>query len=381
MGQTGLDKSGYLERLTAICGSHGEIIDNVFNVGDMMYELSHHSGKPVPAGKILDLPMPELRLLRQLSFEKIIQGSVGSQNILVNSHSVFRWNGQLFSAISIPEVQAFRPDIVVTLIEDIDAIKLRLDLLKQNDQLPGNVNYTLKDIIVWREEEMLVSEMLASVLQVPHYVVGMWVDPEVSPNPETTLFSLMFQPWKKKAYVSYPISAAKGNNLIWERVLKFRNLVHRYLTVFDPLSIDEKRLEGAMKRSLALLPTTSRLTVDVRGNPLELDTKEISEVLPDIDGQIVARDYKLVDQAQVIIAYFPRDNDGSPIIAGGVQSELEHAAASPKEILVVWEADRDPTPFIKLKSDHRFGSLEELESFLKEWCTPSGQLDMNLGQR
>ena len=243
MGQTGLDKRGYLERLTAICSSHGEVIDNVFNVGDMMYELSHHGGKPVPAGKILDLPLPELRLLRQLSFEKIVQGSVGSQNVLVNSHSVFRWNGQLFSAISIPEVQAFRPDIVVTLIEDIDAIKLRLDLLKQNDQLPRDVNYTLKDIIIWREEEMLVSEMLASVLKVPHYVVGMWVEPEVSPNPETTLFSLMFQPWKKKAYVSYPISAAKGKTLIWERVLKFRNLVHRYLTVFDPLSIDEKRLE------------------------------------------------------------------------------------------------------------------------------------------
>ena len=375
MGQTGLDKKGYLDRLTALCGSHGLGIDNLFNIGDMMYELSRRSGKPVPPGKILDLPLPELRLLRRLSFEEIAHTTTDSHNVLVNSHSVFRWNSQLFSAIDVEEVEAFRPDMVITLIDDIDAIKLRLDFLKQHDQLPVDVNYTLKDIIVWREEEMLVSELLASVLQVPHYVVGMWVEPEVSPEPELAVFNLMFRPWKKRAYVSYPITAARAKPPVWERVVKFRHLAQSYLTVFDPLSIDEKRLEGA----LALDRGATTVAADVRGRPVELATKEIAEVLPDIDGQIVARDYKLIDQAQVIVAYFPRDDDGSPVIAGGVQSELEHAAASTKEILVLWEADRDPTPFIKLKSDHRFGSLEELESFLKDWCVPSGQIDMPLG--
>ena len=45
-------------------------------------------------------------------------------------------------------------------------------------------------------------------------------------------------------------------------------------------------------------------------------------IADDIDGQIVARDFKLIDQSDMILIYFPQDVDGRPIIAGGVQSEL-----------------------------------------------------------
>ena len=366
MGQTGLDKQGYLEKLQALCETRGQPIDRVFNIGDMMYELSEVHGKPVLPGKILDLPLPELRLLRRLAFEAIARDSVDQQHVLVNSHSVFRWNSQLFSAIDLREVAAFRPDLVITLIDDIDAIKLRLDSLKQRNQLPGDVNYTLKDIIVWREEEMLVSELLASVLKVPHYVVGVWVEPEVSADPQEMVYDLIFQPQRRRAYVSYPISAARSKPTVWQRVMRFRNLVQSHLTTFDPLAIGEKRLEAALATTLAQDPSATSVRVDVRGTPLEISVKQIDEVLPDIDGQIVARDHKLVDQAQVVIAYFPRDEDGNPIIAGGVQSEVEHAAASTKDIIIVWEADRDPTPFIKLKVDHKLDNLDELDSFLRD---------------
>ncbi len=67
---------------------------------------------------------------------------------------------------------------------------------------------------------------------------------------------------------------------------------------------------------------------------------------------------------------------GAPLIAAGVQSELEHAAASTKEVLVVWEAERDPTPFIGQKVDRSFKSIEELDGYLKSISQRPGQLEM-----
>ena len=113
-----------------------------------------------------------------------------------------------------------------------------------------------------------------------------------------------------------------------------------------------------------------------------LDFNEIEEAIPDIDGQIVARDYKLVDQADVIVAYFPADANDNPLIAAGVQSEIEHATAFTKEVIVVWEASRDPTPFIHQRVDRRFSTLGELREYLVQLGDakrPDGQLDMPLG--
>ena len=376
MGQTGLDKKGYLERLASFCSSQGRSIDRVFNLGDMMYEISEGLGKPVPPGKILDLPLTELRLLRRLAFNAIVNDSVDSQNVLVNSHSVFRWSNQLFSAIDHQELALFGPDLIITLIDDIDAIKLRLDTLRQQGQLPSAADYTLKDIIVWREEEILVSDLLASVLHVPHYLVGAWLEPEVVVRPEESAYRLIFESWRPRAYVSYPISIARPRPELWSQITRFRRLVHKYLTAFDPLTIAENSMRAELVTARSQDSGIVELRVDVRGTSLNLAVNQVEEVLPDIDGQIVARDYKLIDQSQMVIAYFPKGDDGSPIIAGGVQSEIEHAAASTKNIVIVWEAQRDPTPFIGLKADNRFSSLEELESYLRELGQPTGQLEM-----
>jgi adenylate kinase len=114
---------------------------------------------------------------------------------------------------------------------------------------------------------------------------------------------------------------------------------------------------------------------------LELSATELQDVLPDVDGQIVARDYALIDQSQMLIAYFPQDSRGRALIAAGVQSEIEHAAASTKEVLVVWEAQKQPTPFIGMRLDRQFASVEALETHLREMehaARPVDQLKLRL---
>ena len=80
----------------------------------------------------------------------------------------------------------------------------------------------------------------------------------------------------------------------------------------------------------------------------------------------------------MIVAYIPLDTDGSPLIAGGVQSELEYASASTKEVLVVWEASKEPTPFIHQRADKVFSSVAELESHLEQQFQQTGQLELPL---
>ena len=142
--------------------------------------------------------------------------------------------------------------------------------------------------------------------------------------------------------------------------------------------IDEKRLYTLARNHREENPTDSNMHCETRGQAVWLDLNEVDSIVQDIDGQIVSRDYKLIDQAEMIVAYVPLDLDGSPLIAGGVQSELEHAAACTKEVVVVWEAAREPTPFIHQRADKRFSSLAQLEEYLKEITQPTGQLEMHI---
>ena len=377
MGQTGIDKMQHLRVLRGYCAERGVPIDSVFSIGDLMYEESLKAGKPLQEGKILDLPLAELAVLRRLAFTRISYESSSMQNVFASSHAVFRWNNQLFRAFELPELEGFSPDIIVTLVDDVEPIKLRLDRLKGGNMIPPDTSYSLKDLLVWREEEILTSEIIASVLQVPHYVLGVSLDPAVTSSPLEVAYGLLFEGWKSRAYVSYPISDARNVPSIWQKVLRFRKLVRSYLTGFDPLMIDEMR-HAAQK---TWETDGQDIIVRVRGEEVQLKRQEIEEAIPDIDGQIVARDYKLIDQAQMIVAYFPSDIDGSPLIAGGVQSEIEHAAASTKEVVVLWESPRDPTPFIGQKMDRRFSTMDGLEEYLSslnETSRPPGQLHMPL---
>ncbi len=365
MGQTGLAKKSELDSLAHLCASMGHPIDRVFNVGDIMYAESQTAGKALQEGKILDLPLAELGILRRLAFTRIRLESSSSDQVLVASHSVFRWNNQLFRAFELQELQELKPDLVVTLIDDVEAVKLRLDDLRDEGQLPITTSYSLKDLLVWREEEVLASEIISSVLGIPHYVLGTWLEPEVSETPLEVAYNLMFHPERRLAYISYPISDAQPKAEIWQKVINYRRLVRPYVTAFDPLMISEKRLQALMAEEMASNPGARDLVCDVRGRELVLNIGEIGAVMPDIDGQTVSRDYKLLDQSDMIIAYFPLDADGGPLIAGGVQSEIEHASASTKEIVIVWESPREPTPFIKQKADVLLRSLDQLDEHLQ----------------
>ena len=191
-GQTGIDKKAQLQALSEYCAQKGRSIQAIFNIGDIMYAESRRSGLRLAEGKILDLPLAQLGALRRSAFNVVRNEIADKTNVMVNSHAVFRWNNRLFRAFELPEVRDLRPDVIVTLIDDVEAVKLRLDQFKESGELPPDTRYSLKDLLVWREEEMLASEILASFLETPHYVLGVSLEDEVSRMPLDVMYSLMF---------------------------------------------------------------------------------------------------------------------------------------------------------------------------------------------
>ena len=63
-------------------------------------------------------------------------------------------------------------------------------------------------------------------------------------------------------------------------------------------------------------------------------------------GQIYMRDFKMVDQSDMIVSYVPELPNGKPGLSSGVERELHHAFEGGKEVYVVWACRGMPVPFI-----------------------------------
>src|SRR6201999_3868082 len=133
----------------AIARGQGESL-HVYHIGDMMYQ----EAGDVPAGRILDLPLARLNSLRRAVFRDILSEAAAHKNVIVNTHATFRWKHGLFSAFDFDQLNSFNADLYVTLVDNIESVHQRM---LRDHQL----EHSLKDLMVWREEEILAPETLA----------------------------------------------------------------------------------------------------------------------------------------------------------------------------------------------------------------------------
>ncbi len=69
------------------------------------------------------------------------------EHIIVNSHATFRWRHGLFSAFDFDQTKLLRADFYITLLDNVESVHQRL--LRDHE-----LDHSLKDIMVWREEEL-----------------------------------------------------------------------------------------------------------------------------------------------------------------------------------------------------------------------------------
>ena len=90
------------------------------------------------------------------------------------------------------------------------------------------------------------------------------------------------------------------------------------------------------------------------------------DIAGDVDGQIYMRDFKLIDQADMICSYIPQLAGGIPGLSSGVERELQHAHEGGKEVYVIWKPGKSPSPFITETATQVFTSTAEALEFFEE---------------
>ena len=346
-GQVGMDKKGYLQKVQQLAGERGERIE-LFNVGDMMYA----EARDVKPGRILDLPLSRLNALRRAAIKDIITQSADAANMIVNTHATFRWRHGLFGAFDFDQIQALNPDTLICLVDNIEVVHHRL-------HGEHTVDATFKDLMVWREEEILATELLAQALNCGDrfYILSRG---RLQDNIDTAV-RLVTRPEMRKVYPSFPMTHVVHLPDVLAEIDQFRAALAKHFIAFDPGDVDEKLL---LDNALAAAKNGQdfiEAKLANHGNPqnFRVSVKQVLDIAGDIDGQIYMRDFKLIDQSDMIVSLVPELPGGMPGLSSGVERELQHAFEHGKEVYVVWKPKRSPSPFITETATKVFKTVNE----------------------
>ena len=347
-GQIGLRKKRFLEDLEALARTKGRSL-RVFNVGEMMYACD----TTIRRGRILEKSIQHLNTIRARVIDNIasaMSSAPSSENFIVNTHATFRWSNGLFLGFTKREMEQLQPDLCVNLIDNIQDVRLSLSLRGQKPE-----PFTLKDILVWREEEILAAELGASFVEgCKHYVIAKGHGPEL-------IYKLIFESHLPRAYLSSPITLALSHSVTWNAIEDFRDRLKDIMICFDPFTISESELITEYGNAQSQRKRRSHVNIRVENRRLKLDLPEIEQVIPNIQGQIIARDFKLVEQSDMIVAYIP-DRDGVPQLSEGVSRELAHAKDCTIDRYVIWPSSKAPSPF--LQATKVFGCVDDFIVFM-----------------
>lgn len=367
-GQIGMDKKAYLNAVVQCSGQRGRPIE-IFHVGDMMYA----EGRDIRPGRILDLPLSRLTALRRGAFKDIIAATSPIDehaHVIINTHATFRWRHGLFSAVDLDQIQKFQPDMLICLVDNIEIVHHRL-------HAEHEIDATLKDCMVWREEEILATELVAQATgcQNHFYIVSRGRHADTV----ETCARLITRRDMRKVYPSFPMTHVVDLPEVLTEIDRFRAELSRHFITFDPGDVDEKLLlERAIAASregkewLEVAPhafggrTGARAAGAGNGDRhLRVSVREVLEIAGDIDGQIYMRDFKLIDQADMICSLIPELPGGVPGLSSGVERELQHAWEHTKEVYVVWKPRKNPSPFITETATRIFRSVDEALTYFE----------------
>jgi adenylate kinase len=367
-GQIGIDKKPYLEQVCEMSAHRGKNID-LFNVGKMMYS----EGPDIRPGRILDLPLSRLASLRRAAFKDIIAETAPADDhpdVIINTHATFRWRHGLFSAFDFDQMAKFQPDIFICLLDNIEMVHHRL-------HAEHEIDATLKDCMVWREEEILATELLANAMGCSDqfYILSRGRQADT----HETCLRLVTRPDMKKVYPSFPMSHVVDMPDVLDEIARFRDALAEHFITFDPADVDEKllldRAIEAAKTGQDWIDVTPHAYGGREGQELRVRVREVLDIAGDVDGQIYMRDFKLIDQSDMIVSLVPELPGGMPVLSSGVERELQHAWEHTKEVYVVWKPAKAPSPFITETATKIFPDVDSaLEFFESEHMFSTGNL-------
>ena len=349
-GMVGVDKKSYLEKVCRFAAENGKDV-LLCSVGERMYA----EAPDIPAGKILDIPMKRLGSLRRSVFKDIIAKAKTSANLIVNTHATFRWRHGLFPAVDFDQMRQLNANMYICMIDGVIALHRRL-------VAEHFIEHTLKDLIVWREEEIIGTEMLCKAVsdEAHFYCLARGCEEETT----KTFYSLIFESDRRKAYLSFPMTYVTEIESARSEIGRFRRLMKELFVCFDPAELEESYLPYYARQ--AAQKGLDFVEVIIEGQKTRLDLEQVRQIERDINSQIYARDFLLIDQSDMIISFIPTLADGKAAVSSGVERELQHAHEAAKEVYVIWTAKQRPSVFITQTATKVFAGTDIAIEFFKK---------------
>ena len=336
-GTSGTDRVDYLREVARLASASGYPLE-IFDVRDAMFQIAHDVSQEVEEETILDMFPRALMMLRAAALEKIAslcEGVERHPNWIINTHAVFRWKNTLISGFDPYYIRRLRPDLYVTITSGVQTLR---------NQLRGHARWeqlSIEDLLVWREEEQFATEEMARVQRKPQYLLG-------RSAPAETLYRLLFEPQRRKVYLSYPIAHVESGA---DRGLaSFKQRLADNMIVFDPGDVNDFAVErqpaggnGSLKLGDADADGPSEAT--------GLGKRERGHIA----DQIVWRDYKLISQSDMVVVFYD-----AAVPSPGVVSEMNYALHGGKRVYGVWLPKAEPSPFFTRYCTRVFRSQDDL---------------------
>ena len=355
---TGISGSGRLEYLREVERLSGGSV-KVIDVGELMFEKSRHLGIEIPEGKILDLDVFALNYLRAVTFEEILKirdRYRDGTDLIISTHTCFRWKKHLIPAFNFYYLNQLDPDMYINIVDSAHHIKARLEAGKWAGRL------SLKEILIWRDEEAFTTSMLAEYQRKPFYIIPRNEPPELLLRIIRDVEGRARRGERPalKAYLSYPMTYLISAEPKWlEEKDRVKEALSRAgVVVFDPMSVEEMDLVGMAEN--AKDKGSDSIEFDFEGRSFSLSVGEVEEAIEDIKDQTVARDYKLIDQCDVIIVFYPVTT-----FSPGVLNEIHYGFTHNKEVYAIFPY-KQKSPFFLYYTTRIFTGVEELIDYLRE---------------
>ncbi len=380
-GTSGVDKGVVIANLIDRLTAHGDVPDApaaslrdvlVANVEDAIAEQGDDLASALasfrPTYQLASWRRAGLGIAEQLE-------SVDPRHSLIAAHLTYYTSGRQFSLIDLPTIRRWRPDCIITLVDDM--LDIHAALQRRDAQQHTNFRLRLREILAWRTAEIAMADLLARNLyeqrHIPHYVVGV-------KHPAEMLYRLIFRRREYPlVYSSFPITAVRDDDELRASIDGIRQELHRRFIVFDPLTLDEgtpavfARVQAACSdaiREITVCADEARWPLEIDGTlsqgrpptyPMTLDPQEALEVWDDLENQIRHRDLTMVEQAQCVAAY--RITMGGRL-STGMYSELmyaSHTAEPARPVLMYADPSDDGLehPFLRNFNHRTYHSLDE----------------------
>lgn len=395
-GTTGTEKQAVLESLQAYAQSHGLIRPREVEIFSIENELRDSLQTDLETFFDIFSAREQQRLWAEAGSQiaaRLRGMSVLPRYAFVTFHYNFFDRSRVFTPVAWAPLREIaelaQRYIFITLQEDSYVMWARVN---QRMRPPG---LRLRECVAWQSIESSATRLCAQELipgtynpRVPrHFVVS------VNHSP-ATLARLAFDPNAKRAYLCFPITAARDRPHVVSpddvNAFRYRVQDDYNIVAFDPLGIDEEilnrklsQLQSAVNPAADVviapgerwpIPEDRRLLQDTVlqrlgrqtvAYPITIPREQVEEAQMPAHWEIAPRDLGWIDMAECLVAYRPYWGGTTH---GGVFTELVYSMTTGRRVFAydpLQDAGPDKSPFAgrirRTQDEHEF--FEALRQF------------------